>query len=287
MDAYAIYQHARANWAGQLYPAYVNYTVRITAAEGGRTVTNTYDAFAALQSGQIAVHASSREELAHPVNGQGVAFHAKFSIEYSGRSELGKPPTGDGPAATARVTRNVRVDNAGEPDILGVPELSPAYSFGLRPPAAPALPKNAAVSALPTIASVTSAQRDYAIALDGTENVDGIPSYVLAMTPLHNPARYRLRKLWVAQDTFLTQQAVVQGNFTAGPSPSIPWMVHFATADGLTYIRDETALAPIRYRGRSLDAVSVAFDDVRVAEGPSLSWSLSLFKTSGDVLKEP
>ena len=86
---------------------------------------------------------------------------------------------------------------------------------------------------------------------------------------------------------YATRQALVQGNFTAGPSPTLAWMIRFAQHDGALYIQSEVASQRVRYLGRAYAGVSVTFGNIEAAAAPDFTWWLSLFKTSGDVLREP
>lgn len=86
--------------------------------------------------------------------------------------------------------------------------------------------------------------RDYDIGYDGEEPIDGVMCYHLKLTPRRDLGKFRLRDLWIGESGFETRQAIVQGNFTAGPGPRLAWRIHFALQEGLTYIADESALAP-------------------------------------------
>jgi hypothetical protein len=281
-DPYALFARARARWAAQQYPHYLSYTVRISGVEGDRTVTNTYASFTDTQTGAIRVHATSAEEAAQPYVPRGVNFNATLKISYSRHTQLSQP-SADGDVHAAKT---MNVTQREQYDLLGVPMLSPTYSFGLTPAGTAEKTQTAAPPSLKTIASLTAVHRDYNVRFDGIEPIDGVACYRLKLTPRGSPAVYRLREVWIEPSAGTTRQALLQGNFTEGPAPALPWLVHFALLDGAMYIRSESALQPVSYLGRTYTNVTVSFERVQTIESPGL-WSLSLFRTSGDVLEEP
>ena len=117
--------------------------------------------------------------------------------------------------------------------------------------------------------------------------MDGTSCYHLELTPRRDPDVFRLRQLWIDQNAYATRQALIQGNFTQGPGPKLPWLIHFMTRDDLMYITDETAVGSVRYLGHAYSNVTVAFGDLQPVITPSLTFTLSMFRTSGDVLEEP
>jgi len=289
-DPYAVFSRARSRWSAQAYPRYLTYAVRISAVENGREVTNTFSSFADTPERSINVRATSAEELAHPYVPRGVTIHSKITLSYAGKPVLGAAPTVDGGPATIKVTKNMRNSLPEQYEILGVPQLSPAYSFGmaLQPAFSMRQPEPASTETpLKTIVAVTAVQRDYDIAYAGVAAVDGVPCYHLQLSPRRDPGVFRLRELWIDESGFATRQALIQGNFTEGPGPRLRWLIRFTTVDGLTYIGDETALGTVRYIGHTYSKITVAFTGIQSTEAPSATWSLTMFKTSGDVLREP
>lgn len=289
-DPYAIFSRARSRWSAQAYPRYLSYSVRISALENNRERTNTFASFSDTFERSIKVVATSAEEAAHPYVPHGVAFHSKITLSYAGKPVLGAAPTVDGGPATIKVTKTIHNSPPEQYDILGVPLLSPAYSFGmaLQPaPERPPLPPASTEAPLRTIAAVTAVQRDYDVTNAGVEQLDGRPCYHLRLSPRRNPGVLRLRELWIDEATFVTRQALVQGNFKEGPGPRLRWLIQFSMLDGLMYVSDETALGTVRYIGHTYTNLTVAFTAIQSVEAPGTMWSLSMFKTSGDVLEEP
>lgn len=289
-DPYAIFSRARSRWSAQAYPRYLTYSVRISAMENGREVSNTFASFADTSQRSIKVRATSSEELAHPYIPHGVAIHSKITLSYAGKPVLGAAPTVDGGPATIKVTKTMRNSPPEQYDIFGVPELSPAYSFGLALQSTPSMQQPVPASTetpLKTIAEVTAVQRDYDITYGGVDDVDGAACYHLRLSPRRDPGVFRLRELWIDEEGFATRRALIQGNFKEGPGPRLRWLIHFTTIDGLTYISDETAFGTVRYIGHAYAHLTVAFTGIQSSGAPGTMWSLAMFKTSGDVLQEP
>jgi hypothetical protein len=215
---------------------------------------------------------------------------AKVTIGWALHPHLGAAPSVNG-NGDVNVTKTMPVSSREQADLLGVPVLSPAYAFGLAPQTATVNQSNPAPptpTGLKTIALVTASQRgDYNVRFAGTQTIDGAPCDVLELTPRGDPTLLRLRKLWIDEQTFATRQALLQGNFTAGPGPRLPWLVHFAQHDNLTYIEEEDALTPVHYLGKTYTNVSVRFSDVTASGPPDVTWRISMFRTSGDILREP
>jgi hypothetical protein len=282
-DAYDLFVRARARWAAQQYPHYLSYDVKISGSAGDHVLTNTYTSVADTQTDLITVRATSAEEAAEPYVPHGVNVKAKLKITYSRHTQLSHP-SDDG---DVHASKTMNVTQREQYDLLGVPLLSPAYSFGLLPPQA--IGKNPAATApsLKTIASVTAVRRDYDVQYDGIETIDGATCYRLRLIPRREPSVYRLRQLWIDASTFTTRQALVQGNFTAGPGPTLPWVIRFTVIDGAMCVASETAMRPVKYLGRTFSNVTLTFENVQPIGTPGALWTLSMFRTSGDVLKEP
>lgn len=292
-DPYVIFSRARSRWTSQSYPRYLTYVVTVSGSDGSRAITNTYTSSADTSTDSINVQATSAEESAHPYVPHGMTWRTKITIGYAGKPVLGARPTVDGGPTTIKVSKTMPLSQPQQYDLLGVPVLSPTYSFGLAmqeissSSAASAEPGVSSNPALRTIASIIAVHRDYDIRYDGTAVVDGATCYHLDLTPRRDPNAFRLRQLWIDESAYTTRQALIQGNFTKGPGPKLPWLIHFTTRDDLMYITDETALGSVRYLGHAYANVAVAFGDLQPVTVPSLTFTLSMFRTSGDVLEEP
>ncbi|MFN2448258.1 MAG: hypothetical protein ABR508_00490 [Candidatus Baltobacteraceae bacterium] len=287
-NPYEIYDRARARWASAQYPRFLTYSVNVSADIPSATLMNTYSSFTDTTDGAIKVRATSPQEAAKPYTPRGLNFTVRLKVSYTRHPKISGAPSADGDDGDIHVSKAIRVSQQEQYDTLGVPLLSPTYSFGLRPPELLQQKNSAfATPTLKTIAAVTAVRPQYVVAYDGTTTLNGTACLKLRLKPLRDPALLRLRELWIDAQTFETVQVIVQGNFTSGPAPTIPWLIRFADKGSGSYIVSESALAPFPYRGRRYTNISITFDHIQPADVPGVTWNLSMFRTSGDVLTEP
>ncbi len=269
-DAYGIYERAREVWLTQRYPDVLAYTVEVTAANDGTPAQRHYHEFWSAADGRVFVNPPvSDEQVQNP-------YKPSPGVSFMGWN-IGAPREG-----------------SGVKDFISVPLLAPNYSFGLVPYIPPSAltpadlvaqirreyhdPSPAKIaqleqtSGLKTIASVTSSAGSYKIELVGVEPEQTGPAYHLALTPLRDPLKYRLRDLWIDKATFETDRARIGGNFTDAATESVSWMVRFEQIDGTTYIQSERAESPIvGYHGLMYTQYQVAFQSVRQGTLPRLA----------------
>jgi hypothetical protein len=170
-----------------------------------------------------------------------------------------------------------------------VPLISPEYSFGLNPslqpePAIQATP-DVAQSALPTIATVSVTERAYDITLVGTEPLGGFYAYHLRLTPRREPAKFRLREMWIDAYSYDVLKLKIQGTFTGPPMNAVPWEITFQDVGGAMYVDTEKAEEPLAFRSdRTFTSASISFSDIKEADEklPVLP-----FMDSGQILREP
>jgi hypothetical protein len=286
-DPYEIFAQTRAFVETQKYPGQLQYSVVVRVQEGGKERVEHYHSGYDAYTGSIVFDPVSDEETAHPHAPKGMNVSFFFW-------RITKP---DAPV-----------------DYLGVPDLAPAYGFGigrvslatppraLTPselvaqirsemndpdPHASPTPTPEPTPSLAEIATVYAKNRAYDVSLVGTETLDGTPAYHLALKPLREPKRYRLRDLWVDTTTYAPRKLVEVANFINGPGTAIPWSVTFKQQDGALYSDRETALAPIHYRALIYTQASVSIEDVTAVE--KLPRDLSDFQPEdpGGMLEEP
>src|SRR5579863_3798988 len=118
-NPYDIFARARAYWLEQKYPTALSYDVAVTVTEGGTTRTERYDSYYDAVENTISVDPLSDFERDHPVVPKGINLDV-FALR------LNKP--------------------LASPDWLGVPRITPTYSFGMAPfvPAPTPTPFNSA-----------------------------------------------------------------------------------------------------------------------------------------------
>lgn len=286
-DPYSIFDRARHALQAEQYPDYLSYVVAVRVTEGGVAKSRHYHLVYDTQSGTIDVNPISDEERAAPPVPTGFIWHLQ-------------------PRRHNKVLFDKKVGNPGEAvDFLGVPHVSPTYTFGLSPRAAaedgsagdalvaeirrqfndpvPAqkLQQQMTSGPMKVIAVVSSRTREYDIALSGTENVDGHLCYHLVLRPRHDPQKFRLRDLWIDAQSYQPWQLRTAGNFTGSQAA---WMVRFTNIDGKTYIASETAESPIGVGDHRYQTASVEFDAVAPAQRPARA---NYFVTQQQLMSEP
>lgn len=279
-NPYTIYSRARSVWEAARYPHFVSYTVDVRVSEAGRWKSNHYHLTYDAQENKVIVNPVSDEELAHPHHvPPGIRPLSFFGLS------VGKPES--------------------RTDLLGVPDLAPNYSFGIAKYVPqqeltgmalvkeirsefhdPAPRATAAPDGLKEIANVEAVSRTYTMSLAGIETIDGHPDYHLTLQPVREPKRYRLRDLWIDEQTYFTDRLRSDGNFVSGPGPGIMWTVNFAQIAGAPYVSSESAEGLLAYRGAVYAGASVRFEDVRDAAPPAYA-GIRAYVNHGDTLAEP
>lgn len=284
-DPYQIFANARAYWMTQRYPERLDYTVAVGVTEGGRERVERYSADFDAVHDVVTVDPVSDYQREHPTHPSGIDLGL-----LAWRLNKPLPPV----------------------DFLGVPHLAPNYSFGMAPfvPAPTPTPFNAAAlveeirqqfhdpnpraaasaspgpgSTLAQIATVVSRNRDYSISLLGTETIDGHPCYHLALHPLRDPGRYRIRQAWIDEATYAPWQLLDQIDFVSGPGTNVPWMIHFADVGGAHYVAEEDAQAPMATQGEIYTKSFVRFEEIRAVVSSSVEPQIA--PESGTPLAEP
>lgn len=282
-DPYQIFANARAYWMQQRYPQELQYQVAVDIVEGAKERVEHYNASYDAVNNLIDMDPTSDYERDHPVKPSGV--------------DIG--------ILSLRLTKPLPTD-----DFLGVPKLRPNYSFGMAPfvPAPSPTPFNSAAlvdeirkqfhdpnprkqrpspspsPGLPEIATVFAHNRDYSIALLGTDTIDGHDCYHLALKPLHDPGRYRIREAWIDESSFAPWQLKDSTNFISGPATMVPWTIRFADFAGAHYISEEKADAPIAAQGEIYTQAAIRFQSIVAAAKPQ---RIQLAGGSRETLDEP
>lgn len=287
VDPYSVFARARAVWSAQRYPAHISYTIAVHVTERGVDKSKHYHLTYDSQDDAINVRAVSDEELAAPVVANGLTIHLQ-------------------PKRQGRVLFDKKVGNPGEAvDFLGIPELTPAYSFGIGkhareggadddalindirsefhdPMPAAKSRELEANGKLKAIAVVTSRVQTYSIRLAGIDAVNEHDCYHLLLQPIRNPRELRLREVWVDTQTFETRQLINAGNFTGS---NVPWLITFDDANGALYISAETALQPIAVGEHSYEHASLSFESI--VQTDSAQRIGSWFATKENIMTEP
>jgi hypothetical protein len=282
-DPYAIFADARAYWQQQHYPTMLDYRIAVDVTEGSGERVEHYAAEYNAVTGEVLVDSTSDYQNAHPVVAKGITL----GILGFGLNKP-VPPV----------------------DFMGVPHLAPTYSFGMAPfvPAPAPTPFNSAAlvdeirqefhdpnpratpspsptpNGLQEIATVYAHNHDYTITLLGIETIDGHACYHLGLTPTRDPGRYRIRQAWVDEQTYATWQLQDALNFTNGPGTNVAWMIHFAKVDGVQYVSEEDALAPMSTGGEIYTKAAVRFENIHAVDQSTQHEAII---DAGKLLEEP
>lgn len=286
-DPYAIFASARNAWAHQRYPSYLTYVVTVRVNEGGVDKVKHYHLAFDGPRAKIYVNPVSDEERLAPPDPNGMTFHLiprrQFMPIFD--KKVGHP------------------DEA--VDYLGIPMISPTYSFGMSAQSfegdadpnalveeirsefkdpTPAMTARELVTAggMKTIVSVTEYKRRYDVTLEGIVDLDGHACYHLSLVPIHPSPDLRLRELWIDTQTYQTRQLLSAGNFTGS---RVPWLVRFGDVDGAVYISSESAMEPVTVGRHHYRQASVSFESIAPESRPpaDLGW----FVTKEAIMAEP
>jgi hypothetical protein len=234
----AAFAAVRGAMSRVVYPPALTYDVVIHGVRGGVEHRARYAGETDLREHRIFVDRFSVEEAAHPYVPRGIDVYLTFTV---GTGRGGSETTG------TKITSD-------EPtlDILGTPHLAPTYAFDLaRDPAGPTPPLVA--GSLRVIGATSTTRRDYAVrCLDASAGESDVVH--LALTPLRDPHRLRLRELWLDPRTSLPLRLRTAGNFASGPPLGADWLVTFGRVDGVPLIVRETALTPLDFGQRRVYA---------------------------------
>ncbi len=243
-DPNTIFENVRRAWGAGAYPRYATYVAVVAFHEDKRFVRRTWETTEDIRTGVVYSRPFSREEDAHPYTPHGVNIGIPFLTNLS--PEHQPDPVGhvafaiDQDYGLARGERKLTSVSAGAAI-------------------------EAQHSALQVIGHTGTLARDYAVSLVETATDAEGSEYHLALQPLRDPARHRLRELWVDANTWLPEEAIVQGIGNRAPLDNVRWRVEYRQTDGGTYIARETALAPLEVKHVRLDNATITFDEVKLA----------------------
>jgi hypothetical protein len=259
-----IFEAARHVWDGAGYPRYATYTVGVRYQKGSRWITRHYATYEDMRRYLVFARDFSPEEEANPKTPHG----ANISI---GPIVLNPDHPEDpiGPLALG-INQDYGISSAGHT----IKALSDADDV-------------ASASGLPIIGQTATKVRDYDVRLIGTEIAsDGTVLDHLALTPLKDPKRFKLRELWVDAKTYVVHSILLASNFNGSPLSGVAWRVDYRLVDGAPYLDTETAQAPVTYRGQgTLRDVTIAFTDVK--ELAYLPWSMQIGLHPGAWITDP
>jgi hypothetical protein len=259
-----IFARTRAAFAARAYPPTIKYGIRISGLRKGAWTGRTYDAFEQWPERTVIVRSISEEEAANPYK------PPMFASSILGNFAPPAPQSG-GPQG---------------PHILGFPKLAVSYAFGLKPPVTFDPAPEASDSGLRTLGTVRAVSRTYDVRLAGEETVDGDACWHLTLRPLGNPGTYRVRELWVDEQSYQTRKLVTDGNFTRKETGSGLWTVSYVQAGDVWYLGSEVSQGPVNDGIGRYDHVAVQFVGATADPHENLDFGLA-GSSENDLVVEP
>ena len=242
-DPNAMFDNVRRAWGAGAYPRYAEYVAVVSFRDADRFVRRTWETTEDIRNGVVYSRPFSREEDAHPYTPHGTNISIPFLTNLSPEHQ---------------------------PDPIGHVAFAIDQDYGLAPgerkfasvSASAAL--DAQRSALTVIGRTGTIARDYAVSLIETAHDAQGTEYHLALQPLRDPVRHRLRELWVDANTWLPEEAVVEGIGNRGPLNAVRWRIEYRQTEGGTYIARETALAPLQATHALLHDVTITVGELKL-----------------------
>ena len=248
-----LFDAARAARSQASYPHYAVYATVLRFRSGGHAVTSTWDTIEDVRRRVVHSQSLRREEAANP--------HVPHGINFG----IAAGPGGPGAEPEKGEVLNPERDD----DPIGQLTFAVDQDFGLALSATP-------ITASRDMGDVANAQvplfrigrtgtvvRTYEVTDLGDVAENGTTMHHLALRPLRDPQRYRLRELWSDAKTSVPVRAVVAGVGNHGPLDDVRWRVDFAQVDGGTYVTRETALEALDSGAGRLDDATISFEDLR------------------------
>jgi hypothetical protein len=242
-DPNTIFDNVRHAWGTGAYPHYAQYVAVVQFHNAKKLVRRTWETTEDIRSGVVYSRPFSREEDAHAYTPHGTNIAIPFLSSLSREHQ---------------------------PDPIGHIAFAIDQDYGLAPgerkfaSVAASAAIEAQRSALPVIGRTGTLAREYAVTLIETANDAEGTEYHLGLQPLRDPGRHRLRELWVDANTWLPEEAVVEGIGNRAPLNAVRWRIEFRQTDGVTYIGRETALAPLQTKDALLHDTTITFDEVKL-----------------------
>jgi len=242
LSAGTIFAKARVAMYLRQYPRYVAYIIDIQSTAFGKHYHEGYRAMLRTHDNALVVKSTPVYTTNQPVSPYGFSF---FGIDKEGKPQ----------------------DHIEPP--FGIPWMSAVYDFGLARPPSPKIggeKQNPDTEEARVMGRIDVTGGDYDVSLLGRENDDGADVYHLALRPLRDPDRNRLREMWVDAKTFDVRKLITYGIFSSGPPSTVPWTVTFIQLQGHWFIRQETTTATLNSPGH-LFGGSTAYQGVNYTFG--------------------
>ena len=253
LDGGAIFSRVRKAWGEGAYPRWAEYATVVEFHKDGHLVRRTWDTTEDLRHGVVFSRKFSREDMTNPNVPHGI----NIAIPFLGNLNPAPVPDPIGHVAFA-IDQDDGMSPSGRHITLATSDRA----------------LDEAGTKLPLIGRTGTIERDYDVKLLETLHDERGTEYHLGLTPLRDPAKHRLRELYVDGASFLPEASVVEGIGSRAPLTKVRWRVEYTQIEGATYIARETALADLDYGSRGmLKWTVISFAELQLgARRPA--WSL-------------
>lgn len=267
LDAETIFENARQAWAHGAYPRYATYATVVDFHNGPHHLRRTWDTIEDFRHESVYSRKFSREESANPPPPpRGI----NIDVPFFGTLNKDQPADPVGHVAFA-VDQGYGIAAVQ----MHIESVTSASAF------------DAKRSTLAVIGHTGVIARTYDVRLIETAVDDVGPEYHLALTPLRDPDRYRLRELWVDGKTWLPEEAIVAGIGNRPPLTTVRWRIEFRQVEGATYVARESALADVDFGAAGiLHGLTVSFEELAPTSNPP-AWQWSIGMSDDRPLSDP
>jgi hypothetical protein len=285
-DPDGAFSAARDAWPVASYPRYATYSTVISYHLGAQPGIRTWRTVEDLQRRVVHADGVSDQEAANPYVPHGINIGVGGFGDTRNEGGAGSLPSGiQQPGSAPPTGMTLNPTKTDDPFGMLTFAVNQDYGISRRSPLITASNDASDVGApppaLPRIGGTGAELKNYAVTSLGTTNENGVALVHLALNPIHDPKKNRLRELWLNPITELPEHAIVAGVGNHAPLDSVNWKVDYTTVDGVPYIDRETALSPISTDNGEATDVTITFVGLKTTHFPGPSAQVGFSQDQG------
>lgn len=255
----ALFARAIAVVESEARAPYATYSVVVTVATDSERVSRSWQTTEDIRHGIVLASSFSDEERANPTTPHGSNIVARRRIQLAAPRNL--DPGSDPPSL---LLKSKPVNPQRTADAIGPVALAVDQNFGLTRPRTYRVANDertiaAGADELTIIGRTGTATARYRVEL--VDSNGGITH--LALTPLRDPYRNRLRELWIETASAYVQEAIVQGVGDRAPFDRARWHVTFDRRADATFVTEAHPIEPLAIGGAS-PQISIVFENLNL-----------------------
>lgn len=238
-----IFDRALAVWRDRKYQPYMRYLIDVRANVKGRLYAEGFQAWVRTIDDFVITTQSPLYSSNQQVNPYGTRFSI-LGWDFQSGAGVNTP--------------------------FGVPKISPFYSFGFVPQSAVDFhphPNPENTSDANVLGTVTVTARYYNATMVGEEQCDTGMCWHLALQPVEDPGEYRVRAMWVDEDTFQPTRLTVAGIFNGCAASKVDWDVRYMNFHGQWLLREESTTQDVSDGGGLFGWGAATFHGLRYTLG--------------------